>query len=424
MNFSGKKLLILGANPETSSLVVKANEMGIKTYVTDYDPNAYAKQFAAVPCNIDASDVDSIYDLVIREKIDGIVLGVAERLIPFYTELCAKLNFPCYGSSEVFETMISKQKFKQLCRENSVPVVPEFFPSDYSDESLKKIILPVVVKPVDSCSSKGISVCRTTEELKLGIQKALTFSISKKIIIEKYMTGEEVVIYYVIQNGSPTCVAMCDRYTNREQNGVAPLPTSYIFPSQYTKSYLQKNDESVKKMIKACGIKNGVLFIQAFAENENIFVYEPGFRLNGAQEHYIVSEITGIDAKELMINFALAGKISDDDISQKAEPCFKKFGCKLSPLVKTGRIAKIKGLEEIKKIPGVVSVNPSYREGEIVDGYGTLKQIVCRFFVVRDTKEELKKTVDLIEEKLVVTGEDGNSMKLTPFCTDIILKNY
>ena len=41
-----KKLLILGANPETVSLIKKANEMGYYTIVTDYDPKAYAKQFA------------------------------------------------------------------------------------------------------------------------------------------------------------------------------------------------------------------------------------------------------------------------------------------------------------------------------------------------------------------------------------------
>lgn len=41
-----KKLLVLGANPETASLVLKAREMGIYTIVTDYDAHAFAKQFA------------------------------------------------------------------------------------------------------------------------------------------------------------------------------------------------------------------------------------------------------------------------------------------------------------------------------------------------------------------------------------------
>jgi len=46
-----KKLLILGANPETAGLVKKANDMGCYTIVTDFDPTAYAKQYAAKPIN-------------------------------------------------------------------------------------------------------------------------------------------------------------------------------------------------------------------------------------------------------------------------------------------------------------------------------------------------------------------------------------
>ena len=42
----GKKLLILGANPETANLVRVAQEMGVTAIVTDYDSNAPAKKVA------------------------------------------------------------------------------------------------------------------------------------------------------------------------------------------------------------------------------------------------------------------------------------------------------------------------------------------------------------------------------------------
>ena len=52
-----KKVLILGANPETVSLIIKAKEMGIFTIVTDNNPNAFAKKYADMAINIDAIDV-------------------------------------------------------------------------------------------------------------------------------------------------------------------------------------------------------------------------------------------------------------------------------------------------------------------------------------------------------------------------------
>ena len=300
-----KKILIMGANPETASLVMKAKAMGLMTYVADYDPTSYAKKFADVPVNIDASHVEDLIDYVKKEGIDGVLAGVSEALLPYYYEICKKLNYPCFATLEQFEVMISKDKFKNMCRKYQVPVVDE-----YDTDKTSEVRLPVVVKPVDSCSSKGISVCKNKEELDAGIENALKYSKSGKFIIEKYMTGDEVVIYYVIQNGKAFLVGMCDRYTNKEQKGVAQLPTAYIYPSRYLDSYKKNTDEKVCNMLTKMGIKNGILFLQAFVEDGNVKIYEPGFRLNGAQEHILLSELTGVDAKELLLNFAMTGKMS------------------------------------------------------------------------------------------------------------------
>lgn len=415
-----KKILIMGANPETASLVIKAKEKGLITYVTDYDPNAYAKMFADVPVNIDASHVDELVEFVGKEKIDAVLVGVAEALMPFYHEVCKRLNLPCFATLEQFKIMVSKDKFKQVCRKYDVPVVEEF-----SRDNLEAVKFPVVVKPVDSCSSKGISVCKDRAELDNGIKKALSFSRSGSLLIEKYMTGEEVVIYYVIQDGEPSLVGMCDRYTNKEQKGVAQLPTAYIFPSKHLLRFIQEEDSKVCNMLKGMGLTNGVLFLQAFVDDDGLVrIYEPGFRLNGAQEHLIIGNITGVDAKELLLNFALTGSMGKSVKGQDDPYIHGKWGCKLSPLVRIGKIEKLGGLEEIKKLDGVVSVNPSYRQGETVDGYGTLKQIICRFFIVAETKEKLKETIDKIYRKLEVLDENGNSMLMTPFDSNIITENY
>ena len=87
-----KKLLIIGANPETISLIEKAKLMGIKTYVTDYNKMTYAKKFADVPCDVDGMDVDGLVALVKKEHIDAVLVGVAEALIPTYCNLQGQLQ--------------------------------------------------------------------------------------------------------------------------------------------------------------------------------------------------------------------------------------------------------------------------------------------------------------------------------------------
>ena len=414
-----KKVLILGANPETVSLIIKAKEMGIFTIVTDNNPNAFAKKYADMAINIDAIDVDALEVFAKSEMIDGVLVGVAEALLPSYCELCQRLNMPCYSSVDKFNIMVNKSLFKDKCREYGVPTIDE-----YTINQKEKIEYPVIVKPVDSCSSKGITICYDEEELNKGISFALQNSKSKKYLIERYMSGDEVIAYYVMQDGTPIFVGMCDRYTYKQKDKVQ-LPVSYIFPSKHMDSFLTYSDEPVKNMIRGIGLDNGSIFFQCFVDEKGIVrTYEPGFRLNGAQEHMILSKVSGIDAKELYINFALTGKEATEPLQAKANPKHKEICCKLSPLVKTGKIRTLEGMDEIEKLRDVVSVNPSYRAGDVVDGYGTLKQIVCRFFIVSKCKEDLIQTINDIYSLLKVENEDGESMLIGKFDTRIVKRNY
>lgn len=410
----------MGANPETVSLIKKAQEMGLYTIVTDNNPNAYAKKFADCPINIDAVDSDAIVEFAKKEKVDGILVGVAESLLQTYCEVCERLNLPCYSTAEQFSIMVRKDFFKDKCREFGVPTIRE-----YSIEDINQIKYPVIVKPVDSCSSKGITVCQNEEEMRHAIKFALQFSKSGKYLIEEYMIGDEVISYYVMQNGNPIFVGMCDRYTYKVREDLVQLPTSYIFPSKYIDSYIKYSNDAVKRMIKGLGLENGSIFFQCFVdENSVVRTYEPGYRLNGAQEHLILSKVSGVDAKEVYINYALNGSAFDKDLEKLSNPKHKQIACKLSPLVKTGKICKLEGLDEIAKLSDVVSVNPSYVQGDTVDGEGTLKQIICRFFIVSENKEQLISSIKQIQKLLIVEDDGGNNMLIGDFDTEIVNSYY
>ena len=63
--FEGKKLLILGGNPETASLVEIANSMGIKTIVTSGRHTDLAKSIAWKACDVDGMDVPGLIALAV-----------------------------------------------------------------------------------------------------------------------------------------------------------------------------------------------------------------------------------------------------------------------------------------------------------------------------------------------------------------------
>ena len=91
----GKKLLILGGNPETSALVRYANDMGIKTIVTSARQNDDAKKYAWKSFDIDGMDVAGVVALAKEEGVDGVLVGVADILVPSYCKVCNALGLPC-----------------------------------------------------------------------------------------------------------------------------------------------------------------------------------------------------------------------------------------------------------------------------------------------------------------------------------------
>ena len=127
MNLAGKRLLILGGSRISCEIVKHAKNMGIITGVTDYYPieKTPAKQMADEAYFVSTSDVDAIVKLVKENKFDGVFTGFTDSVLPYYAEICKRLEFPCYGTKEQFELFIDKQKYKAKLREYDIPTIPE-----------------------------------------------------------------------------------------------------------------------------------------------------------------------------------------------------------------------------------------------------------------------------------------------------------
>lgn len=425
---NGKKLLVMGGKPVASCDIVKyAKSKGVYTIVTDYldDRDSLAKLIADESWKISTADVDEIEHLVNKRNINGVFTGAHEFNIEKTLTLCERLGLPFYCNRKQWNVCSNKALFKQLCRDQHVPVVVEYFMDNIIHA--KKgchINYPVVIKPVDSSGGRGLFICHTKEELMKNYKKSISCSKSKSVIVERYMTSEEVVIYYTIQEGYISLSAMCDRYTNKEQCSVGQIPTAYIYPSKYLTLFQNTLDRAVRNMFEAIGLENGVLFIQSFVENGKFYFYEMGYRLNGAQEFRFVSRINGINTLEMMINYALTGKTSGWDVKKHDNPNFKSWCCKLTPIAKPGKIGKIIGLEEIALLPEVVDIVPMNYEGDTIkpEDVGTLRQVITRIFIIASDKYILSKVINKIYSKIKVLSIEGDNMLLDGFDTELL--NY
>jgi formate-dependent phosphoribosylglycinamide formyltransferase (GAR transformylase) len=152
----GKRLLILGANPETVPLIDTAQELGVHVIVTDNNPEAFAKKFANESFNIDGMDVDGLVKLVREENIDGVLVGVADRLVEPYQQVCDALGLPCYASAEQCAVFTDKERFDIACKRFDISTIPNYqYAQILKAKNWEEF--PLLVKPIDGNSGKGIS---------------------------------------------------------------------------------------------------------------------------------------------------------------------------------------------------------------------------------------------------------------------------
>ena len=144
---SGKKLLILGANPETVPLVKTANIMGVLTIVTSNRPDDPAKKYAWKSCDVDGLDVPGLIALARQENIDGVLVGVADILVSAYCKVCEALGLPCYAARNIVDIFSYKDTFKAVCERYGIHGIPEYYlDADMNPEDLSRIKYPVMVK--------------------------------------------------------------------------------------------------------------------------------------------------------------------------------------------------------------------------------------------------------------------------------------
>ena len=425
-DFTGKKLLILGGNPETVPLVETANSMGIKTIVSSARSTDAAKKHAWKSYDVDGLDVPGLISLARDEKVDGILVGVADILVPSYCKVCDALGLPCYATQSIVDVFAFKDRFKATCERYGIHGIPEYYlDSNMNPEDIAKIKYPVMVKPVDNGGGVGMTVCYSEEDLAPAVQKALDASHQKRFIVEKYMQCDDMGMYYTFKDGvcSPSCIY--DRYTTGEQPGLSRVCLGGTYPSKHMDAYFERMHENACRMFKAIGIRNGVLMLSGFYEDGEFYVYDTGFRLQGEAPHLLMKAIHGFDQREMLIRFALTGSEGNLDLATADDPYLRgHWAATLWFLLKEGRIAKIRGLENIGEDPRVVANIQRLHEGDSVlsEWIGNEKQVLTRLYLVCETKEALADALKHYMDTVSVVDENGTEMLLHGFDVDKALE--
>ena len=409
MNIKGKKLLILGSNALTCDIVKTARELGVYTIVTDWNPieKAPAKQNADEYWNDSLMDYDILVQKIKEFGINGILTGFTDSYLVPYAELCDRTGLPSYATTELFAKTLDKALFKEMCKRNDVPTVPDYNLYEFDSSTLSEQN-KIIIKPVDNSGSRGIVVCSNPTKYQECVDYALNYSEKKQIVIEKYVEMDQISVSYTIQDGIPSLSTINDDILYKTPKS-GTVNCGGVYPSKYFDYYQEQIDEKVKNMLVREGFKNGVLFMQAFCNGKELYFFEMGYRLSGGR-HYIFTENQNQSSSlKQLIHFALTGKMADYLIAERDNANFNNLCCRFNLIGKSGVISKIEGFDYLQRKQEIIYTSLLKKAGDDVGMEGTTAtQLLGAYAVKKDMDDFKHMLADVYENVKFFNGKGEN----------------
>lgn len=405
LDFSGKKILILGATTAENEIINAARDMGIYTIVTDSHTEwnqSPAKYVADEAWNVSWSDIEQLKKMCIEHNVDSCIAGFSEKRVKCAEQLSELMGFNFYANGADLDTVSDKLKFKEKCIASGITVPKAYNKND-------DIKYPVIIKPADNGGSKGITICHSKEDLTTSFVKAMENSDSGRVLIEQYIDADEIMVFYTVRDGKCKISAICDRIMQTFDSEITQLPIGYYYPSKYLSTFIENSDKKFQNLIKKLGIKNGLIAFQAFALDEDFIPFDPTYRLDGTMSYHITENINNTNILRELIRYSIEGQMGKESFENE-NPIFDKNAFQLPILLSKGTISKVVGMEKITTMENVIFVNVRKKNGDICNKRADFSQIYCRIYMSFDDTNTLLETLGKIYNTIDVLDENGDSM--------------
>lgn len=284
-----KNVLLLDTN--LSSLPIYdylvTNEYNV--YVIGGNPDDFLAKYSKNYINLDYQDIHKVEALINEKKIDFLVPGCND--VSYFS--CSKLRdrgfLSCIDTYETTTIINNKEKFRFFAQQNKLSV-PKIYNSELTITSF-----PVIVKPVDAYSGRGITIVNNSEEVISAIQNAKSFSSSSSYIIEDYISGQLYSHSAFISDGKIFLDFIVKEFCSTNEFAV---DTSHVEVS-FNETILSKIRNQIQVMVDKLKLVDGLIHTQFILKEETFWIIEVTRRCPGDLYSKLINFSTGIKYAEL-----------------------------------------------------------------------------------------------------------------------------
>lgn len=197
-----KVLVLAGGIPQLELMKrLRKKYDGVEILLVDYLKHPIASDYADKFFNISTLDVDAVENVARDEQVDLIITVCTDQALNTVAEVSERLNLPCYIDAKTGKNVTNKKYMKKVMEENRVPTAHHFITEEVVKSLPDGMSFPVIVKPVDCNSSKGVVKVNSNLELQEAVNTAIRYSRTDNAIVEDFVSGRELTIDAFVQGG-------------------------------------------------------------------------------------------------------------------------------------------------------------------------------------------------------------------------------
>ena len=195
-------IALIGSGGREHALCQKIYESKLTKKIVCIPGNAGTSKIAQ-NININFLDFNKLLKELKNHKIDFVIVGPEEPLVKGIVDFLKKNKIKVFGPNKYAAKLEGSKAFmKFICKKYNIPTAKFKVCRNVKNvkEFLKKNKLPIVVKADGLAAGKGVAICKSKREV-LKISKDIflgKFKTSKKLVLEEYLTGEEVSYFLII----------------------------------------------------------------------------------------------------------------------------------------------------------------------------------------------------------------------------------
>ena len=399
-----KALVLAGGFPQIA-LIEELKKRGIFTLLADYYENPVAKPYADKFYQASTLDVDAIRDIAVSEKVDFIITACTDQALLTVARVSEELGLPCYIDYKTALNVTNKQYMKKVFQENGIPTAKHTIMGEFDESKIEGMNYPLIVKPVDCNSSKGVKKVENSVELKSAVETAVDYSRTNTAVVEEFIAGEELSADIYVENGVAKLLSIStlDKIPNNDKFVIFRGFYSY----EKTEQVRPVVEKIAQQIADAFKLKNSPMLIQMIYDGEKAFVLEFSARTGGGVKFLLIKKAAGFDVLSAVIDLTMGNlpKV----IPAKPE---NKFIANEFIYCYPGKFEKLQGFEEVKKDGAITDYYLFKWKGAELDSVDNSGDRIAGFTVQADDMYELKnKHITAVANMKVLDVAGNNIMR-------------